>query len=352
MHDAVFNGRFVAQPLTGVQRFAHEVLRAMSGGSRPIRPRLALPADASERDLPLGSAMHSRGRFRGHLWEQAELPVQRRGEFLVNLCNCGPVSVRDQLVVLHDVAFLANPGNFGWRFRAWYSLMVRSYLARGARLATVSNFSAGEIARLLGYARHRITVLHGGVEHIRRVPADHSVLKRLQLERKQFVLSFGSGIPNKNFVGVARAAQLLGARGMPFLVVGAPPSSRVFGQVSLDWSRLKHAGRVSDAELRALYEAAACFVFPSHYEGFGLPPLEAMSCGCPVVASRTTSLPEICGTAAVYCDPDDPADIAAGIRRIVESRSLQDELGTAGRLRAEQFSWSAAADRLSELIPA
>jgi glycosyltransferase involved in cell wall biosynthesis len=109
---------------------------------------------------------------------------------------------------------------------------------------------------------------------------------------------------------------------------------------------------VTDGELRALYENAACFVFPSLYEGFGLPPLEAMHCGCPVIVSERASLPEVCGNAAVYCNPDDPADIAAKLRLVLTTASLRAELRDAGLARAREFSWARAANDLAELLDA
>jgi glycosyltransferase involved in cell wall biosynthesis len=102
-------------------------------------------------------------------------------------------------------------------------------------------------------------------------------------------------------------------------------------------------GYVSDAELRALYENAACFVYPSFYEGFGLPPLEAMTCGCPVVVSRAASLPEVCGDAAVYCDPCDPADIARAMERVLGNPAAQEDLRRRSLERARTFSWKQTA---------
>ncbi len=165
------------------------------------------------------------------------------------------------------------------------------------------------------------------------------------------MLAVGSRTPNKNFTGVARAAALLGELGYKVVAAGGS-NSRVFNGVELDNESLVLAGYVTDGELRALYEGAACFVFPSLYEGFGLPPLEAMLCGCPVIVSDRASLPEVCGQAALYCNPDDPMDIAAKLRRVLTSYSLQQELREAGRARAREFSWGRAAAQLEDLLSA
>jgi glycosyltransferase involved in cell wall biosynthesis len=117
-----------------------------------------------------------------------------------------------------------------------------------------------------------------------------------------------------------------------------------------EYSHLRFAGYVTDAELRALYEQAACLVYPSFYEGFGLPPLEAMSCRCPVVAARAASLTEVCGDAVVYCNPADPSDIARAVQLVVSDSAMQDDLRRRGAERARRFSWSHAATSMFDLL--
>ena len=110
------------------------------------------------------------------------------------------------------------------------------------------------------------------------------------------------------------------------------------------------AGYVTDGELRALYENAACFAFPSRYEGFGLPPLEAMACGCPVVVTRGGALAEVCGSAALYCDPDDPGTLVECIDRILDDSHLRAQMAADGRARAGEFTWSRAGSALLNLV--
>ena len=135
------------------------------------------------------------------------------------------------------------------------------------------------------------------------------------------------------------------------VVVAGGSNDRVFDSTRVLWpEQVKCLGYVTDAELRALYSHAACFVYPSLYEGFGLPPLEAMMCGCPVVASRAASLPEVCGDAAVYCDPHDPADIARSIGEVMSSETLRAGMKFRGYQRAQEFTWERSARLLTRIV--
>ena len=134
------------------------------------------------------------------------------------------------------------------------------------------------------------------------------------------------------------------------IVAAGGGNSRVFSGMEVHDDKLVLAGYVSDGELRALYENAQCFVYPSFYEGFGLPPLEAMHCGCPVIVSNRASLPEVCAGAAAYCEPDDPADIARVMRRVLTSAALRSEMRDAGLQRAALFTWRKSADRLEDIL--
>ena len=344
------NGRFLMQPITGVQRFAREAMAAINARD-PNLLRLIVPSNVSDEHLPNDRMNVSRGQLRGHLWEQLELPIQSRGHFLVNLCNTAPVCIRHQLVVLHDVAFLARPENFSRRFRYWYRAMVFGYLTRGAQLATVSRFSATQIAEQFNYPLSKIFVVSEGSEHISKIMPDDSLVVAHALRDRPFALAVSSVVASKNFGAVAEAAKTLEGN-VRIVAVGRKPDSRVFTNTKLTSDKLIYLGYVTDAQLRALYEAATCFVFPSFYEGFGLPAVEAMRCGCPVIVSREGALHEVCEDAALYCDARDPSSVAQAILRIVNNPILRSELIEAGKMQAFKFSWNATAERLMHLLPA
>jgi len=351
------NGRFMTRPTTGVERFAVELLRAwLPTHDRARSATLALPSQAGEENagghaqrLGIGVGGTVGGSLQGHAWEQLQLPGMSRGSVLVNLCNSAPLACRRQIVVVHDAAVVAMPSSYSFAYRSWYRWITRQLVHRAAVVATVSEFSAAEIRRCFGRVKQEIAVIHESGEHVLREAADLSVLERLGLVGRRYVLTVGSLSPTKNLAAVVKAAALL--RDLDVAVVAAGgANSRVFNGSAAAADGVLGTGRVSNGELRALYENAQCFVFPSLYEGFGLPPLEAMHCGCPVIVSRRASLPEVCGDAAVYFDPVDPAQIAQQIRRVIGSAALRAEMREAGHLRVRRFSWGSAAERFEQVF--
>ncbi len=361
MLPVLFNGRYLTRPPTGVDRFAIELTAALASRPRGGRLALAVPHDTQLRDATLARRHELRrvGRRSGQAWEQMELPRAAAGLPLVNLCNTAPLWLQRQLVVIHDLGTVANAGNYSLAFRSWYRLMHGALMRRAHVVASVSRFSADALARHHGRRRRGIEIIGEGGEHILRAPADGAVLDRLSLRGRPYVLAVGSRSPNKNFAAVAAAVQALNMPGLLLVAVGggdariyADATSRAAGGAGPEPDAVLNTGYVSDAALRALYENAVCFAFPSWYEGFGLPPLEAMCCGCPVVVSDRAALPEVCGDAALYCKAEDPATLAAALRRLLGSAALREELRQAGLRRAAGFSWDAAARQFEEVLDA
>ena len=344
------NARFLTRKASGVDRFASEILRAwLPSQDRAIRA--VLPANAqSAVARSLGIHADVVGNLKGHAWEQLDLPRHCRQELMLNLCSSGPLVHRRQLVVLHDANTMANPWIFSLAYRSWYRMLFAGLMRRASIVATVSKFSASELVRHVGgRAAARIEVISESGEHVLRTPSDPTVLERFGLTGRRYVLAVGNRSPNKNFAGVAKAAALLTGQDVQVVAAGGR-NDRVFACCDLSGSNLMLTGYVTDGQLRALYENALCFVYPSFYEGFGIPPLEAMHCGCPVVASDSSAIPEICGDAALYCDPNDPADIAHQVQRVIDSTALRQELRQAGHQRVLQFTWARAAQQLEEVI--
>lgn len=353
----VINGRFLGQRITGVQRYGREVLAALDAllADRPDRHytwTLALPAGVQAPALQAITPV-SVGHRQGHAWEQLDLAAHTRAAaLLINFGFTGPALMRRQIITVHDGAVVRMPQAYRWHFRLWYGALVRWLGSRVARVMAVSAFSGREAQACFGIAAERITVTTEGWQHLDRMVADDGVLSRHGLRDQAFVLAVSSPTPNKNFGAIVQALELLGPQAPRCVVVGGT-DPKIFASAGAALPSVQHLGYVSDAELKALYEAATCFVFPSHYEGFGIPPLEAMASGCPVLASTAEAVREVCGDAAVYFDPNRPDELAQRLSQLHNSPTQREQLRQAGLSRAAQFSWAAAAQlNLDQILAA
>lgn len=341
------NGRFLTQPTTGVQRYARQVVAAMDeslaarGESAPI----LVPAGA---DDPGHASMPLRpcGPFGGHLWEQLVLPSRCPGR-LLNLTNTGPAAKRDQVVCIHDANVFLAPYAYGRGFRTAYHTLQPLLARRSARITTVSAFSAEQIAAHLPIAASQIAVLPNGHEHAlawrpeaaRIAPA---MLGRRDHPERPYILALGSRAKHKNLSLLVGLAPALDALGIDLVVVGG--SGTVFtAQAAAEAPNLLMLGPLNDDELAYLLDHALCLAFPSFTEGFGLPLVEAMARSCPVVSSNRASMPEVCGEAALFAAPDDPAAWLGHFRVLLGSRDLAEDLAGRGRARVRHFSWTETA---------
>lgn len=263
--------------------------------------------------------------------------------------NILPLGVPQPAVVtVHDLQFVHYPHYFGVLHRAYFSRLLPSTMRRAARIIAVSHATAQDIVHSFGVDPGKIAVIHeAGLlpqEKGSEACGDH-VRERLHLERP-YLLSVGTSHPHKNLVRMVDAFRAIaGDVREDLVIVGEAFNMRanllrqLEGTDLLATGRVKLFGFVPRNELLDLYAGATAFVFPSLFEGFGIPALEAMECRCPVVASRATSLPEVVGDAALLFDPTDTDDMATKLRRICLEPDLHARLVTEGVARARTFSW-------------
>lgn len=264
------------------------------------------------------------------------------------------------VLLVYDLAAQRRPSDHPRRVR-WLS---RGLLARAVRSAvrcvTISEFTRDEMTAVLGVARDVVDVAPLGLHPARAVPADavreREVRARLGLPSR-YVLAVNTIEPRKNVAGLLRAFALLGQRrrdGLRLVVVGQEGwlSDGVAADVrSLGIEgEVVFTGFVADEDLPAIYRGADVFCYPSHYEGFGLPVLESMSLGTPVVTSSVSSMPEVAGGAALLADPTQPAEIAAALERVLSDPAEAERLRAAGRVRAATFTWRRCAERVMESL--
>jgi glycosyltransferase involved in cell wall biosynthesis len=338
------NGRFRVHRVTGLQRYAEELIARMdsriSGRLEVIEPGRKLTGIA------------------GHAWEQVVLPLRARSGLLWSPCNTGPVAVRRQVVTIHDLFPLDHPVWFADNFVRLYRAVVPRLMRRVQRLIAVSEYTKRQIVEAVPEAEAKTTVIHSGIGsqfHPESIHDAEEAAHRLGLPSRNYLLSVSSVEPRKNVARILQAWE----RALPALpsdlwlvLAGKQGKASVFGAGGIGPvpERVRFTGYVPDRFLPGLYAGAQAFLFPTLAEGFGFPPLEAMACGVPVLTSNTSSLLEVCGGAARLVNPLDVDEIARGIHSLVLIGSLRDSLRERGLARARQFSWESTARKTAELF--
>jgi len=343
------NGRFLTQRMTGVQRYAHEIVAALDEilaqeTDRTGRAAMRLVVPPAVRKPPgLSSIAVCRTGFgSGHAWDQFVLPLYAGGGIL-SLGNIGPIVGRNHIVCIHDANTFIQPDSYSRVFGLAYRTLLPLVGSRARKVATVSQFSADALVHYGICRAEKIFIAPNGHEHALRwnpARAKHPLIGALG---RPYVMLLGSRAKHKNVDVILKQAQGLDAAGIDIVVVGAASTIFVGDTPAIPQRNIHHAGYVDDNDLAALYEGALCLAFPSRTEGFGIPPLEAMARGCPVISSDAASLVEVGGDAVIYADPDDGDRWRDAIIGLAVNPSLRTALAEKGRKRAALFSWQRSA---------
>lgn len=351
--SVVVNARFLTQPITGTQRFAIELCR----GLKQLRPEVVLlaPDRIVHPDLADELGVEVTGRLKkGILWEQLELPLllrQRGNPLLVNLCNLAPLAYGNNLVSVLDLSFHLHPEWFSPTFSRLYNFVIPRVARRARHVVTISENSRQDIVRHFGVPAARVDIVYPSVSGIFLNPPTHLPPNRYG----RYVLAVSSIDPRKNFRGLIEAFKSGDFADTKLVIVGS--EHKVFADTTLkelvaNDPRIVFTGYLSDEELVGLYRQARGFAYPSFFEGFGIPPLEAMACGCPTLVANTTSLPEVCGDASVYVDPHDQDSIRRGLAILLLDEPRRAELVRKGYERLVRFNWQDSARKLADLLDA
>ena len=347
----VINARFLTQKLTGVQRFAYEISLRLKNRFGDEVVFLA-PKNIIQHEMAERLGVKTVGNLTGYAWEQIELPLWlwRHGTpKLLNLCSVAPLLYSNNYVAVHDITWVRYPETYSRIFCSVYDFLIPRLCKRAKKIITVSEFSKKEISSYCGISNEKIFVIHNAVGE------DFCKMIDMDLREQKYFLAVSSLKANKNFITVLEAFErvLQMVPEVKLYIVG-DCSDRNFQTINIEKYKqnpdIKFLGRVTDEELVKYYSNAIGFVFPSLYEGFGIPVLEAQACDCPVISSSAASMPEVLGDSALFCEPLDVYGFAGQMCQLAEDVPLRLSLIEKGRTNVRRFSWDVSAERLIEIL--
>jgi len=317
----------------GVERVTVELARRLPR-LRPDRYRVMRPR-------------HAFAHRTGHLWEQGFLPLRaRQARILYCPANLAPVSSRRNVVLIHDLAPLRHPAWYSRTFTSYQRYLLPLLARRARRVITPSEFSRRELAEGLDLDPERVSVVPNGVDERFSPAADPEPVRRSLGLSEPYVLVVGTRIARKNFASLRAARRKLGELGIELVAAG---SGRAYMR-SGEPPPMRPLGYVPEHDLPGLYAGALALAMPSLYEGFGLPVIEAMASGVPVVAADRSALPETCGGAALLVDPHDGDAVADLLVTAATDEDLRPKLIERGLERAAGFSWKRSAELTDAVI--
>ncbi|MFM0094524.1 glycosyltransferase family 1 protein [Paraburkholderia nemoris] len=355
-----FNGKFFGAGPTGVHRVAEQLVAATDGlitgqagngldYAVVVRNGVEVP---SYRNISCVRENPRVRKIHRIAWEQLYLPMARRKDFILNLCNLGPLFHRDSATMIHDAQVYSAPESYSLPFRLWYRFLFFFIGKRHKIIFTVSEFSKGELVRYGVANADKIVVVHNGCDHVLQVRPDEGKLAALRLKPRRYVLALANTQKHKNIGILIKAFASAELKDIELVLFGAATRGDFENLGHVVPLNVRFAGRITDPELVGLMVNAGALAFPSLTEGFGLPPLEAMALGCPVVAAPFGALPEVCGEAALYADPFSPDAWRQNILTALDDEAVRQSLISAGRRQADGFTWKRAARHLFETVNA
>jgi glycosyltransferase involved in cell wall biosynthesis len=350
---------------SGLNRYTGELLKAMLGADSSLLGLVTNRASPElirrgARQVSPGLLAHTGfpGNAARLAWHHLRLPSLLRSEraelYFSPLPEGSTRPVCRQVITIHDLLPLRFP-DFHPRLKYYYAMVLPRIIAASEAIIATSEATRRDIERRWGHLGKPVHVVYQGFRHDVFRPSSEEATARVRAHYglDRFLLAVGDPRPHKNLEGLMRAFARLNAPDVQLAIVGKTGDPAEWKSLlsSLGIAeRVRILGVTPDADLAALYSAAIALVFPSHYEGFGIPPLEALACGCPVVVSRVASLPEVCGEAALYVDSSSVDSIALGMAQMIGDESLRATLRAQGLERARAFRYPTAAREILDIL--
>jgi len=344
MRKIYVNGRFLSQPITGVQRFALEMCKALANHGFEV---VILSPSESKIKSVNNCTIKKFGVLNGILWEQIELLfflLWHKKPLLINFGASGPIFYSNRIVTIHDISYYINSKWFSWWYSAYYKLVTPIFTRLSKKVITVSEFSKNEIIKKLKIDAQKIVVINNAVSQDLK-----EIMQTENYNAEKYILSVGSLDPRKNISKLVEAYKMSEiSNEFKLLIIGrTAPMFNIKLEKDIKSMSL---GYVTDDELAKLYRNATLFVYPSLYEGFGIPPLEAMAFGCPVVLSDIPVFREIFEDAACYVDPHSLNSIADGINLVIHDEQYRAQLIKKGLEIQKKYSWDTSAKKFIEIV--
>lgn len=342
------NGRFLTQPITGVGRFALEICRSLQ--NQGVKFTVLVPAKYKEvLDHSYGLDIKFVGRGDSHIWEQIFLwlfLLKHSGSLLISFSGLGPVFYKNKILTIHDLSFFHEPKWFSKAYYIFYAYFTPIAAHKCKHILTVSEFSKAEIIKYLNVKPNQITVVYNGNSF---TEGEQSTSSR----ERRYILGVSSLDPRKNHAVLLQAFELISEKvDMDLILVGKAEQHFNFNLDinKRDNSRVHFTGYISDEKLKDLYKNASLFVYPSLYEGFGIPPLEAIFYRCPVLISDIPVFNEIFQQSATYFNPNSVADLENKLLYCLDNR---ESIALSEVFRAdilEKYSWDKSALIIIKLL--
>jgi glycosyltransferase involved in cell wall biosynthesis len=348
----VINARFLTQSMTGVQRYCFEIsirLKYHYGNQiKFVSPKGIILKEEAE---VLGAKII--GNYTSYYWEQIELPVYLRAigsPLLLCMANMAPILYKNKISVIHDIAFMVYPQTFSKSFLYAYKVLIPWVIRTSKLVLTVSEFSKNEILRYYSVDSEKVKVLYPGLKKEFRIQ-EHA----RECIGGNYILAVSSLNYRKNFVRILQAFELVSkeCKDVKLFIVGDIKGNH-FATVDIEHyinnPSFCFLGRVSDGELNTYYNNALCFLFPSLYEGFGFPLLEAQACGCPVITSNVASMPEVAGGSALLCNPASVEDIKNKILQMINDVDTRRNYAELGQNNVLRFNYDNTVNNVIEIV--